>query len=71
MQNVLDDMTKMNEYDYNKMLEELELNDAREKSKRQRVIKIIKKLIKILLKKIQIIITKNIQPKTFKINKNK
>jgi hypothetical protein len=28
---------KMNEYDYNKMLEELELNDARERSKRQRV----------------------------------
>lgn len=30
-------MMKMNEYDYNKMLEELELNDIRDKSKREKV----------------------------------
>lgn len=39
MQNVLDDMMKMNEYDYNKMLEDLELMDAKDKSKKQRVLK--------------------------------
>jgi len=30
-------MLKMNEYDYNKMIEELELLDSKERSKRQRV----------------------------------
>ena len=33
-------MMKMNEYDYNKMLEELELMDAKDRSKRIRVNKI-------------------------------
>ncbi len=36
-------MMKMNEHDYNKMLEELELNDAKERSKRQRVNNKLKK----------------------------
>ena len=30
-------MLKMTEYDYNKMIEELELLDSKERSKRQRV----------------------------------
>ena len=30
-------MCKMNDYDYNKMLEELELMDSKDRSKRQRV----------------------------------
>lgn len=30
-------MNRMNDYDYNKMLEELELMDAKDKSKKQKV----------------------------------
>lgn len=36
-------MNKMNEYDYNKMLEELEFNDSKERSRRQRVKNYLKK----------------------------
>jgi len=43
-------MMKMNEYDYNKMLEELELNDIRDKSKREKVNYIINKNFSILKK---------------------
>ena len=39
LQKVVDDMLKMNNYDYNKMLEELELMESRDKNKKEKVIK--------------------------------
>lgn len=38
MQKVVDDMMKMNHYDYSKMLEELELMEIRDKNKKEKVI---------------------------------
>lgn len=34
-------MLKMNDYDYNKMLEELELMEIRDKNKKEKVIKLM------------------------------
>jgi len=39
LQKVVDDMMKMNQFDYNKMLEELELMEIRDKNKKEKVIK--------------------------------